>query len=140
MCAPAQLSAADRTDAAWNTISVAHFLKGKTYSFSSKAKDCLSIGMPGRKWINPCFIMMSELEQVCREVNGTTLCSAITFHNGRQPQETSSRTRCLHKQKREDADCVDLVVWVWVCACCNVVVFVYNKEQRYVSWCFSHYL
>ena len=95
---------------------MAHFLKGKTYSFSSKAKDSLIISVPRGKWINHSFIMMSEFGQVCREVNGTTLCGAITFHNGRQPQEASSTTRCLHKQKGGDADCVDLLL----CGCVHV--------------------
>lgn len=68
---------------------------------------------------------------MCREVNGTTSCSAITFHNGRQSQEASSTTRCLHKQKEEDADCVDLVVSAWVCACCkSKMCLCYMKIRR----------
>lgn len=59
---------------------------------------------------------------MCGEVNGTTLCSAITFHNGKQPQEAGSRTRCLHKQKGEDADCVDLEARVRVFVCLSVRV------------------
>lgn len=63
----------------------AHSLKASLLSarLCLKAQDYLSISKPPRKWINHGFIMMSALGWLRRKVNGATLCSAITFHNGK---------------------------------------------------------